>query len=161
MVASIVDVSNGSTRNLEAMEVLYTDGSVERADLKQIKKTIPGARQEFHLFKVAKAAQIGTTMVGMFGLGVTVVSILDKNVPLAIGCGIGTIGGFWGLVHFGIKKRQHRDDFVDVCNKYFAKQIEKSKKVGFNLETISPNDIKLGVVNNNGVGMSFVWNISK
>lgn len=38
VVASTINISNGSTRNLEALEVLYTDGSIERANIRELKK---------------------------------------------------------------------------------------------------------------------------
>lgn len=141
--------------------IKYNDGSIGEVDFRQIKRTVPNARKYLRLHSLSIFSQAGTTLVGMGGLGVIGYSIFEKNLLYTLIGSVGTVGGFWGTVHFGKKKKVYLENFLDSCNDYFAKEIEKSKKIGLNLKAIEPDYMQFGSLNNNNVGISLTWNLSK
>jgi hypothetical protein len=157
-VYDAIDTKTGQRTPRYALRVHYTNGSVERADMRFIKKNIPGARQALFNARSAHWLQIGTTTTGLVCGILTTKYIFDDKIGLSILSGAATIGGFWGTVHFGRKKHAPRDQFLEICNSYFAKQIEMKKKTSF-IEILQPTEMRLGGFPNNTIGLGLAWRL--
>jgi hypothetical protein len=148
-------------RYRSVLMIEYTDGSTGYANLKEIKRTIPGARRELILGNSVVWGQVGLCAVAITSFGVGIMNVSKGRTPLIVGGFVGCLGGFWGVAKISGRKHKHYDNFLNICNNYYTDQIRKKGDVGFQLNDIAPNEIKFGALNSSTIGINLTWNLSR
>ena len=150
-----------SPRYTSSLIMEYTDGTTSYANISEIKRTIPGARRELRLGAAAVWGQAGLVFPAAACWSAMVIAIGKTGDLVQIGAGaVGLVGSFWLMGRLNKSKRKHLGKFIDVCNDYYADQINKKARTGFILNTVTPDKIELGALNNNSIGINFTWSLS-
>lgn len=140
--------------------VVYND-SVEEVvthhSMKKLLATVPEAQMEWKKYnsnRVYEASSIPLFAFGFWGAyNLSKGEHLSRNTLFSI---LGLAGGYAVLEHFDWQKKRNLKRMMVICNNYWSHKEEKQIE-----DVFKPDMIRLGVLNQNIIGIGVSWQISE
>lgn len=149
------------TRTRTVLTIVYNDNTSEKATHKKLEdifKSVPLAQKEYQRYKannLYKITSLPLFVAGFWG-GVNALNNKNKEQNTLIAAA-GLLGGATVFEIFDYKKKRNINRMIAYCNNYW-----KSSKPQTDLkEQLSPDILKLGMINENTLGIGISWSISK
>lgn len=148
-------------RTKKTLYIIYNDNSAEVASkhrLEEIFKSVPLAKKEYQRYKtnnLYKITSLPLFAVGFWG-GVNALNNKNKEQNTLLAAA-GLLSGATIFEVFDYRKKRNINRMIAYCNNYWKSNNPQSDLI----EQILPDVLKIGVINDNTVGIGVTWNIGE